>query len=127
MAKRLTISQLHQMVAELLNLVSVTERYKALEKDIKAGMIKLGQDEIEVGSGRVFISRTERITISPAVANEVLGVDLGRKVVVTKESVSNKIIEAFLAAGEIDPETHQALQERAERKEVVNLYVRPLK
>lgn len=124
---RLTVSQLRQMVAELLNLAPVIERYKALEKEVKIGMVKLSQDEIDVaGKGRVFIKQTERMTVSPALASEVLGVDLGRKVIVTKESVSNEIIAAFVKAGEIGPELHQELQERAERKDVINLYVRPL-
>lgn len=124
---RLTVSQLRQMVAELLNLAPVIERYRALEKDVKAGMVKLAQEEIEVaGKGRVFIKQTERMTVSPALASEVLGVDLGRKVIVTKESVSNEIIDAFVKAGDISEELHQELQDRADRKEVINLYVRPL-
>lgn len=125
---KLTVSQLRQMVAELLHLAPVVERYKALEKDVKTGMVRLNQTEIDVvGKGRVFISRTDRMTVSTALASEVLGVDLGRKVIVTKESVSNEIVAAFVKAGDISPDLHQQLQERAEHKEVINLYVRPLK
>lgn len=125
---KLTVSQLRQMVAELLNLTPVVERYKSLEKDVKDGMVKLDKLEIEVaGKGRIFVSQYERVTISPDIASNVLGPEIGPRVIVVKESVSNELVNALVKAGLISEELHQELLAKSQRKKAINLHVRPLK
>jgi hypothetical protein len=126
-ARKLTVRYLRWMVDELLTIQAVAERYKQLEKDIKDGMVKLDQTEIETDKGRVFISQGERVTIPVEAANEVLGLDLAGKVIQIKKSVSNKLVDAFSEAGEIDGKAHARLLELADHKPVISLYVRPLK
>lgn len=125
---RISRRQLKWMVEELLTIRAVAERYKELEKQIKETMVEIGEDTVEVdGVGRVFTSTSERITIPVPLAIEVLGDQDAQKVIVTKRYVSNRIVEAFVDAGEIGEADYDSLLAGAERKPVVSLYVRPLK
>lgn len=122
-----TVSQTKQMVEELLNLQAAFERYKDLEKQVKANMVALKYKEFEIaGAGRVFISESERVTISPALARDILDA-LADKVIQVKESVSNSLIKAFVEVGDIDEGQRQRLLDEAEKTPIVSLYVRPLK
>lgn len=124
---RLTASQLRQMVEELLTLAPIYERYRELEKEVKAGLVRLSWNELDVpGKGRVFISQSERVTISPELAIEVLGEEMARRVTVIKKSVPNSVIKAFVEAGEISEEERRRLLEQADKSPIINLYVRPL-
>lgn len=124
---RLTKAQLRQMVEELLHLKLSFDRYKALEKEVKTTMRGLQMDEMNVpGAGRVFISASERVNVSPELAIEILGMKLANKVIQIKKSVPNNLIEAFAQAGEISETQHKELLDQAERRPVVSLYVRPL-
>ncbi len=121
-----TVKQLRKDVAELLELKAAYERYRALEKTVKTSMTKLKHKKCIVDQGRVFISQSERVTVPVAVAVDVLGESLANKISVTRRSVSNDIVKAFVAAGEIDKAQRERLLERANRKPVTNLHVRPL-
>jgi len=46
---------------------------------------------------------------------------------VIKRTVPNDIIKAFVTTGEINKAQRDQLLERAERNQVVSLYIRPLK
>lgn len=123
-----TVKQLKQMVEELLHLAPLYERYKELEKSVKTGLVEVKYKEMEVdGKGRVFISQTERVTVSPELAIDVLGETLANKIIVIKKSVPNDILKAFVKAGEISEPDRDKLLEQAKRSPVVSLYVRPLK
>lgn len=124
---KLTKSQVKQMADELLAIQPVAARYGELEKQLKAAMVDLAMPEIEVdGKGRIFISTSERTTITPDLARQVLGA-LANKVIEIKESVSNKLVEALVKMGELDHDTHEQLLAGAVKTLVTNLYVRPLK
>lgn len=123
-----TVAQTKQMVEELLNLRSAYERYQKLEKQVKHNLVMLKYNEINVpGQGRVFISESERVTIPVQVALDILGQDLAGKIIQVKKSVSKRLFDAFVEAGEIDPATANAVMDRSEHKNNVSLYVRPLK
>lgn len=124
---RTTISQLRQMVEELLSLAPLAERYRELEKAVKAGLVEVKYKDLDIpGKGRVFISQSERVTISPELAIEVLGEEMARRVTVIKKSVPNSVIKAFVEAGEISEEERRRLLEQADKSPIINLYVRPL-
>lgn len=115
------------MTQELLNLQPIAERYKQLEKDLKAAMVALEMPEIKVpGQGRVFISISEQVSISPELARDVLGA-IANKIIEVKESVSNRLLSALVATGDIDGDQHNQLLAGAEKTDKVSLYVRPLK
>jgi hypothetical protein len=115
------------MAEELLAIQPVAEHYAEMEKQLKGAMVDLAMPEIVVaGKGRVFISTSERTTITPDLARQVLGA-LANKVIEVKESVSNKLVEALVKMGEIDKSTQEQLQAGAIKTPVTALYVRPLK
>lgn len=116
------------MVEELLNIQAVYERYRELEQCIKQGMVELKFSELEIaGKGRVFISQSERVTVSPALAREVLDEALANMLIQITESVPNDLIKALVQVGKISQAQREALLAGAERTPVVSLYVRPLK
>lgn len=122
-----TVSQTKQKVEELLNLKAAYDRYQELEAQVKADMVALKHKEIEVPArGRVFISQSERVTISPGLARDILGA-LAEKVIQIKESVSNSLIKAFVEVGEINEAQRDRLLDEAEKTPIISLYVRPLK
>lgn len=121
-----TKAQTRQLAEELLNIRSIYERYQAAEKELKIAMVQLKMDEISIdGRGRVFISESETTTIEPDLAWSVLG-DLAVKVIEIKESVSNRLISALVATGDISPEAYERLDAGAKKTPRVSLYVRPL-
>ncbi|MCB0207724.1 MAG: hypothetical protein KDJ52_00250 [Anaerolineae bacterium] len=124
---RPTVRDLKKKVSELLALQSAVERYKELEGDIKSDMSKLNYKEVVVEAGRVFISESERISVSTTLAESVLGQLLAEKVIVTKRTVSNELLKAFYKAGEIEEGDRERLLEQADRTPITQLYVRPLK
>ncbi len=124
---KVTKAQTRQMAEELISLQPMAERYKRLEKDLKAAMMTLEMDEIPVeGKGRVFISTSERISIAPDLARDVLGA-VADKIIEVKESVSNKLLEALVKMGDISGDQQEQLIAGAKKTDVVSLYVRPLK
>lgn len=122
-----TKTQTVQMIDELLSLQPVVERYKFLEGEIKAAMRMLEMSEVETRKGRVFISVSERMTVSPALARNLLGLDLAGKIIKTRESVSNKLLVAFHEVGDISEAQMDELRQKAKKTVVTNLHVRPLK
>lgn len=124
---RPTVKQVRRDVEELLKLAPIYRRYQDLEKKVKANMAQLKHTECEIaGLGRVFVSQSERVTVSPALAIEVLGEAMAGKVIVTKQSVPNELVKAFVTAGEISEQERDRLLAEAERTPVVSLHVRPL-
>jgi hypothetical protein len=120
-------SQTFQMAEELLSIKTVADRYSYLEKRLKAAMVELEIEEIQVKSkGRVFISTSERVTFTPDLARDVLG-SLAEKVIEVKESVSNKLVDALVKIGDIGQAEHEQLLAGAQKSDRVSLYVRPLK
>lgn len=125
---KVTKTQLRQMIEELLTIQPVIERSRHLETEIKNAMRRLSLDEVEVAQqGRVFISTSERMTVAPKLARDVLGLDLAGKVIKVKESVSNILVKAFFEAGEITGAQMDELRKKAQKTTVVNLHIRPLK
>jgi hypothetical protein len=114
------------MAEELLNLHQAVERYKELEGLIKTGLQQLKHKEIATDKGRVFISTSERVSVSADLAREVLGPDAVR-IIRIKEVVPNELIKAFVEVGDISQEQRDRLMAGAEKTPVVSLYVRPLK
>lgn len=128
MASKPTVRALKEKVSELLILQQHHERYKALEQEVKQDMLALNHRDIDIGeAGRVFIAETERVSFAPETVIDILGEQLAEKMIVIKRTVSNDILKAFYAAGEISEANQQLLMKRADRKPVINLYVRPLK
>lgn len=125
MAKKPTVSALQQMTQELLNLHQSVERYKELEGLIKDGLQQLKHKEVVTDKGRVFISTSERVTVSAELAREVLGPDAGR-IIRIREFVPNELIKAFVEVGDISPEKREQLMAGANKTPIVNLHVRPL-
>lgn len=124
---KITKSQTRQMAEELLSIKSVADRYKEIEKELKGAMVALDMKEIEVpGSGRVFVSTSERVSVSPALARDVLGA-MANKIIEVKESVSNRLLSALVATGDISGDEHEQLLAGADKRAVTSLYVRPLK
>ena len=119
--------QVEQMAEELLALRGIYERYQQLEKQLKASMAALEIAEFDLPSGRLFISTSETATVSPAAARSVLGEERAAKVIKRRESVVNRLLEAFVEAGEISEQEWVDLLARAETRSVVRLHVRPLK
>lgn len=127
MGKKVTVSTVRAMVEELFNIQVFYERYKELEQGIKDGLVTLKHTEVVIpDKGRVFISKTEQVTVSPDLAREVLGPDAVR-VIRIKEIVPNELIKAFVEVGDISPENRDRLMAGAEKTPRVSLYVRPLK
>lgn len=123
-----TVSQTKQMVEELINLQPSFDRYRELEKAVKENLIALKYDRMEVpGRGRVFISQSERTTVSADLVRAVLDGPTAMRLIRIKEYVPNKLIEAFAEVGDISAEKHSELMAKAEKTPVVSLYVRPLK
>lgn len=128
MAKKITASAARKMVEELFDIQAAYERYQELEKQIKEALVALKYNELEIaGRGRVLISQSEQVTVPTEVALDVLGQELASKVIVTRRSVSNDIIKAFVLAGEISEAQREQLLSKAQRLPRVSLYVRPLK
>ena len=125
---KVTVKQLKKDAAELLRLQPMIQRYRELEQMLKDGMIALGHTQIEItGQGRVFVSVSKRETVSPELVRELLGEQMASKIIQRKETVPNRLIEAFVEVGDIEKAERDRLMAEAERREVVNLYVRPLK
>lgn len=124
--KKYTIAAVKQMVEELLHLRPSVDRYSELEKQVKEGLQSLNWNEVECDKGRVFISTTERVSVSPALLRDVLGEPLAGKIIQTKESVPNNVLKAFVDIGEISQEQRDHILDRADKTPVVTLYVRPL-
>jgi hypothetical protein len=128
MPARVTVSGLKKLAAELLELRPAVDRYDELATEIKAGLVKLKYKELDLGDqGRVFISTSEKVTITPALARDELGQKLADKIIQVKETVSNDILAAFVKAGEISQEKYERLLEKAEKTPATSLHVRPLK
>ncbi|MCK6629361.1 MAG: hypothetical protein L6R45_29815 [Anaerolineae bacterium] len=126
MAKKVTTKSLRALTEELLDLQAAVERYKEVEALLKDGLQELGYTEMVTDRGRVFISISERVTVSPALARDVLG-PLAEKVIVKKESVPNDVLKGFVKAGLISEPDRERLLFEAEKTQVVSLHVRPLK
>lgn len=124
---RLTKSQVEQMVDELIHLQPLVERYKSLEKEVKAGLRQFKSQEVVAKQGRAFISISERISISPETARTVLDSELASKIIEIRESVPDKRVQALVDTEIISQEQYDKLLEQAKRTPVVSLYVRPLK
>jgi len=115
------------MAEELLSIQPIADRYKELEKELKEAMVELEMEEIDVaGQGRVFISRSERVSIAPDLARDVLGA-VANKIIEVRESVSNRLLSALVETGDISGEENEQLLAGAKKRAVTNLYVRPLK
>lgn len=124
---KVTKTQTRQMAEELLSIKPLFDRYKYLEKRLKASMTDLDMDEIEIdGKGRVFISSSERVSVPPGLARDVLGA-LANKIIEIRESVSNRLLSALVATGDISGDEHEQLLAGAKKTDVMSLYVRPLK
>lgn len=124
---RVTKAQTRQMAEELLSIKAIADRYKVLEGDLKTAMVTLKMDEIEIqGHGRVFVSTSQRLSIDPGLARDVLGA-VANKIIEIKESVSNKLLEALVATRDISSGEYEQLLAGAKKTDVVSLYVRPLK
>jgi hypothetical protein len=124
---KVTKAETRRMAEELISLQAMAERYKALEKDLKEAMVTLQMNEVLVeGKGRVFVSVSERLSIAPELARDVLGA-LASKIIEVKESVSNKLLEALVKTGDIRAEQQEQLIAGAKKTDVTSLYVRPLK
>jgi hypothetical protein len=124
---KITKARTRQMAEELVTLQPMAERYKRLEKYLKAAMVTLEMDEIPVeGKGRVFISTSERISIAPDSARDILG-SVANKIIEVRESVSNKLVDALVITGDINGDQYKQLKAGAKKTDVVSLYVRPLK
>ena len=127
MAGKLTQKALQAKVDQFLDLAPLVERYKELESEIKAGMVALDIEEVaRPGRGRVKIARSERVVIPVEAARTVLGPEMASKVIQVRESVSSKTLETLVEAKVISVELYKKLDELAERKPIVSLYVRPL-
>lgn len=124
--KKYTVGVVKQLVEELLSLKPMADRYKELEAQVKDGMQTIKWAEVESDKGRVFISESERITVTPEIAREILGTDFAAKIIQVKESVPNNLIKAFVEVGEINEKQRDELMSLAQRTQVVNLHVRPL-
>jgi hypothetical protein len=125
---RATVRELKKKAAELLQLQAAYERYKALEQEVKADMVKLNYKEVDLGeAGRVFISISERVSVPVELAVRELGEDLAARVIIIKKSVSNEIVKTFVQIGEISEAQREALLFGADKTVVTSLYVRPLK
>jgi hypothetical protein len=124
---RVTKAQTRQMAEELLSIKAMADRYKDLEKQLKTAMVTLKMDEIEIqGHGRVFVSTSQRISIAPGLARDVLGA-VANKIIEIKESVSNRLLEALVTTGDISGDENEQLLAGAKKTDVISLYVRPLK
>lgn len=124
---KITKSQTRQLAEELLSIKSVADRYKEIEKELKERMVTLDMKEIEIpGQGRVFVSSSERVSVPPDLARDVLGA-VANKIIEIKESVSNRLLSALVETGDISGDEHEQLLAGADRRAVTSLYVRPLK
>lgn len=122
-----TKAQTRQLAEELLNIRCIYERYRAVEKQLKAAMVELGLEEIKIQhSGRVFISTSEVTSIDPDFARDMLGT-LANKIIVVSESVSNRLLDALVETGDIDADHEAQLMAGAKKTSRISLYVRPLK
>lgn len=124
---RVTVKKLKRQATELLKLQPLFEEYQRLQGELKAGLVKIGYKELEVDEGRVFIAQSERVTVSPELAREVLSPLLAEKVIRTTETVPNQLLKAMVEIGDISEAERDKLLQGATRSEVVNLYIRPLK
>lgn len=123
-----TVKELKKMAEELLSLAPLAERYEELKKAVRDGLVEVKYKELEVkGRGRVFISQSERMTVSPELAADILGPELAEKVTVIKKSVPNGILGAFFSTGQISEAKWQELNAQAAKTPVINLHIRPLK
>lgn len=127
MSRKVTAKSVRTMAEELIGLQAAVERYKELEALIKVGLQEIGFTEMVTDQGRVFVSVSERVTVSPELAREVLSEALARKVIQVKESVPNGLIKAFVQVGEISEAQRERLMAGADKTPVVSLHVRPLK
>lgn len=127
MAKKPTVKGLKRMCEELLALRAAYERYEALAAEIREDMAALRYTEMNLDSGRVFVSRTEQVDITPQQAISELGAVMASKVIVTRTFVSKEILAAFVRAGEVSEEQYTRLLQKAGRKPIARLYVRPAK
>jgi hypothetical protein len=123
---KLTKVQCERLVDEIIDLQEQVDRYKEIQGLLKENLPRFKDQAVVTEKGRAFMTVSEQITIPPEAADEVLGPELASKVVVVKRSVSNKQVEAFLAAGDIEEVAHVQLLAQAKRKPRVSLYVRPL-
>lgn len=127
MVAKLTKAETRAMAEELLTIKAMYDRYKELEKRLKEAMVTLEMEEIKVdGTGRVFISVSQRISIEPSLARDILGA-MANKIIEIRESVSNRLLQALVETGDIAKEEQGQLLAGAKKSNVVSLYVRPLK
>jgi hypothetical protein len=126
--RRLTKTRMRTLAEELLNIRSIYDRYRVVEKELKEGMAQLGMlKPIEIeGRGNVFISQFEMTSYEPDLARSVLGEELAGKVIEVKESVKNDLVKALVKTGDISEEAFKRLDEGAKKTPRINLYVRPL-
>jgi hypothetical protein len=124
---RVTAKQLREKATQIILLKAAYDQYKALEDELKTGMLEINFKEIDLGeAGRVFVSTSERITVSPELALETLGPKLAAKIIQIKKSVPNNLIKAFFEVGDICEGQRDDLLAKAEKTSVTSLYVRPL-
>lgn len=127
MSKKMTVKTIRAMVEELLDIQAAHERYQELEQKVKTGLVELKHTEVIIPDrGRVFISTSERVTVSPDLAKEVLG-PIAPQVIRIKETVPNELLKAFVEVGDIKPDERERLMAGAEKQTVISLHVRPLK
>jgi hypothetical protein len=127
MARKPSHKSLKALTGELLDLQAAVERYREVETLLKEGMQQINFGEIVTDRGRVFISVSERVLVTPALAREVLPGELAQKIIQVKENVPNDLIKAFVQVGEISEAQRERLMAGAEKTPVVSLHVRPLK
>lgn len=127
MSAKITKSQALQMAEELVTLQPMVERYKVLEAELKTTMQHLELDGIETRTGRIKMSVTERMTISPATARHVLGEEMARKVIQVKETVSSRLLKTFHEVGDVTAGQMDDLNGQAKKSTVIRLHIRPLK
>lgn len=115
------------MVEELLSLNPLYKRYEKLKDQVKAGLqqFKLTEYDIE-GLGMVEIQNSDRLTVPPEIARQILG-DLAKKVIEVEEKVSNELLKACVKMGDINEEQRQALLEGANKTPIVSLTIKPAK
>lgn len=127
MARTMKRGLLEQMAEELLALRPKVERYEKLQRDLKQSMHDLGVKEVVIADqGRVYISVSERTTVDPDLARAALGDDLAAKVFKTKIAVCNTLLAALAEMGDISDVQMGQILDYAEKRDVINLHIRPL-
>lgn len=124
---RPTKGQVKTAIEELLRLQPLVDRFEELDQFVRQGMVELGMVEVVCDAGRVFVSASERMTIAPDLARNVLGEEMAEKIIRRKETVANPLLAALHELGEVTDGQMDDLREKAEKRTVISLHIRPLK